>query len=100
MRHMYIRVSSYGRYVSHYTGSEVPDEVRDSFSSGRGVWVGGKAWTLEGDIHTAWTTTQQTLDSCWVRVTHPYSSDEPMFANGAAARLARAVALEAEACLP
>lgn len=98
-RDMYMYTSIDGYTCSHF--SHPPREVRESFESGEGVTPSVTQYTNSGvNITTSWTTALICDDYVWVRVTHPYSSDEPMFANGTAARLARIVALEVEAAEP
>ena len=98
MRHMYMYTSLDGHTCSHF--SRPPRAVRKSFESNEGVTQSVTQYTVSGEIKTAWTNVLICDDYVWVRGTHPYQSDEPMFANGCAARLARRVALEVEASMP
>lgn len=99
LRHMYMLVSFCGHTCLHYTNP--PREVRESFEGGEGVSKGVTQFTNSGAfITTAWTTALICDDEVWVRVTHPYTSDEPMISGGTAKRLAYSCALEAECTLP
>ena len=99
MRHMYMYTSTDGYTCAHF--ARPPRAVRKSFESGEGVIQSVTQYTNSGvNIRVAWTTANICEDYVWVRVTHPYSSDEPMFDTGTAARLARIAALEVEAAEP
>ena len=96
MRRMYFMVSVEGTDCIQFKNP--PREVLESFETGNNSYPGCTQYTNSGvSVTTQWTTTLISEDFVWVEITHPYENDIPMYAAGNAYRLAKCVALEADA---